>query len=216
MGKFFVHLLDDLEGLSSRAQSFLRRSAWREPGVESRLPIDAPFELSLRREGFAARYAGLRYTVRRSVSVGGQRLDTGRVWDFSLGHWARREAGGWCFGWTGERVSSPVRYLVHTDGRCGVSLGGPFLEVNPSINHMIEGHALMDELAGWHPVVGSALETWVAGSLGAPAADLRLVEEASGPCDRWLCSETVAVRQFQGWTGVRPRPAAVMVWLREP
>jgi hypothetical protein len=31
----------------------------------------------------------------------------------------------WYFSWIGEHLSSPVRFLVHTDGRVGVSDGGP-------------------------------------------------------------------------------------------
>jgi len=174
----------------------------------------------VRREGFAARFAGLRYEVRRSVELDGRRLDTTRQWDFDLDDWIGREPTGWCFGWIGERVSSPVRYLVHTDGRFGVTFDGSFLEVSPSMSHLIEGHALMDEVAEWHPVAGNALEAWVGGGReavpGGHLADLRLVPEASGPYDRWLQSETVTVRQFKVWTDRRPRPTGFMAWTRPP
>lgn len=41
-------------------------------------------------------------------------------------------------------MSPPVRYLVHSDGRFGVTFGDSFLDVSPSPHHLIEGHALMD------------------------------------------------------------------------
>jgi hypothetical protein len=229
-----VHLLHDLDGLSAQAQAFLKRRAWREPCGTDRLSteflpfadasgngsIAAPTELVVRREGFAARFAGLRYKVRRSVVLGGQRLDTIRQWDFDLDDWIRTEPSGWSFGWAGERVSSPVRYLMHTDGRFGVTLGGPFLEVSPSLYHMIEGHALMDKVADWHPVAASALEAWTSGGLDSSMhdqlTDLRLVTEASGSYDRWLHSDTVIVRQFKVWTDSTPRPTGVMAWTRRP
>ena len=139
--------------------------------------------------------------------------------DFVLEDWIRREPGGWSFGWAGEHVSSPVRCLVHSDGRFGVPAGGPFLEVSPSIHHMIESPALMDEMAGWEPVTGSALEPWVAGradgSFLERIGDLRLLPEASGPCERWLRSDTVTVRHMHRWTDGRPRPVSVQVWTRD-
>ncbi len=143
--------------------------------------------MDLRREGFAARFGGLRYTVRRSVQVAQERWDSSRVWAFDLDDWIRREAVGWCFGWAGERVSSPVRFLVHVDGRFGVSQGGSFLEVSPSIYHLIESHALMDSLADWHPVAGNALEPWSGGGF---------------------------VRRFKAWMPARPRPTLFMAWTR--
>lgn len=228
-----VHVLDDLDGLSPRAQAFLNRAGWCEPDRSDRMSTDylrvpdlsgrlvsAPTELVVRREGFAARFGGLRYTVRRSIRLGEQRLDTVRRWEFDLDHWIRCEPDGWSFGWTGERVSSPVRYLVHTDGRFGVTLGGSFLEASPSIYHMIEAHALMDELADWNPAGGGALEAWLAGHVDelrtGHATALQPVPEASGPCERWLRSETLAIRRFACWTDRQPRPAGVMAWTRNP
>jgi hypothetical protein len=226
-----VHVLDDLDGLSPRAQAFLSRAGWREPDGGDRLSTDylrvpdrsgrlicAPTDLVVRREGFAARFGGLRYVVRRSVQLGDQRLETVRRWEFDLNDWIRCEPNGWSFGWAGERVSSPVRYLVHTDGHFGVTISGSFLQVSPSIYHMIEAHALMDELADWNPVVGADLETWAAGgfnelSAGHDAA-LQPVLEASGPRDRWRRSETLAIRVFDCWTDDQPRRTGVMAWTR--
>lgn len=228
-----VHVLDDLEGLSPRAQAFLDRVGWRAPAGKVRLPTDylrlldrsgrwvlAPTELLVRREGFADRFGGLRYAVRRSAALNGQRVETVRHWEFDLSEWVRCEPDGWSFGWTGERVSSPTRYLVHTDRRFGVTLGGSFLEVSPSIYHLIEAHALMDELADWYPIAESAAEPWAAGRHADLSTDqafaLEPVPEASGPCDRWFRSETVTVRMFDRWTDARPRPTAVMAWTRYP
>ncbi|MET3423819.1 hypothetical protein BJ973_003031 [Actinoplanes tereljensis] len=226
-----MHVLDDLDGLSPRAQAFLRRSGDRHPVDTDRLSTDylrvqdrsgrlitAPVELIVRREGFAQRFGGLRYWVRHAVRWDGEPYETARRWDFVLEDWIRWEPGGWSFGWAGEHVSSPVRYLVHTDGRFGVTLGGSFLEVSPSIYHLIESHALMDETAAWEPVTGSALEPWTAscvdGRLLEQFGDLRLLPEASGPCERWLRSDAVTVRQIRRWTEDHPRPASVQVWTR--
>jgi hypothetical protein len=227
-----VHVLDDLDGLSPRAQAFLRRSGERQSIDTDPLPTDylwvpdrsgrlvtAPMELIVGREGFAQRFGGLRYWVRHRVRLDGEPYETARRWDFVLEDWIRCEPVGWSFGWVGQHVSSPVRYLVHTDGRFGVTSSGPFLEVNPSIYHMIESHALMDEMAAWEPVTGSALEPWTAGGVDGRflerVGDLWLLPEASGPCERWLRSDTVTVRQIQRWTEDRPRPASVQVWTRD-
>jgi hypothetical protein len=157
--------------------------------------------------------------VRRSVRLGGERHEVVRRWSFDLDDWARAEPQGWSFGWTGEHVSSPVRYLVHTDGRFGVTSGGPFLEVNPSIYHMIESHALMDEVAEWNPVAGSALEPWVGDNISVSpfnaCGDLNVVKEASGPCEQWIRSEVLAILRFRLWAADRPRPTSVMIWKRE-
>ena len=111
-----------------------------------------------------------------------------------------------------------MRYLVHTDGCSGVTLGGPFLEVTSSVTHMIESHALTDEMTGWEPVAGSALEPWVAGcgdgALLERAGELRLLPEASGPYERWLQPDTVTVRRFHRWAEEQPRPPAVQMWTR--
>jgi hypothetical protein len=212
-----VHVLDSPDDLSPRAQAFLCRAGTRQP-EQPRLLTDinrvrdrsgrliaAPLELTVGREEFAARFGGLRYDVRRSARIGDERLDTPRRWQFDLLGMVRAERTGWSFAWCGERVSSPVFYLAHTDGRFGVSVGGPFLEVCPSINHPIEGHALMDELYDWEPVPPSSLEAWVPNDmnnahLGELLAALPPVPEASGPCDRWWRSDELAIRLFHGWT----------------
>ncbi|MDG4809562.1 hypothetical protein O7634_22670 [Micromonospora sp. WMMD1120] len=226
-----MHVLDDSDGLSPRAQAFLRRAGTREPQQpppptellrvtdQHGRVIAAPPEVIVRREGFTARFGGLRYDVRRSVRIGDDRLDIHRRWQFDLLDTVRAERGGWSFAWYGERVSSPVSYLVHTDGRFGVSDGGSFLDVCPSIAHLIEGHALLDELSDWEPVAPSSLEAWVptdipSGYLGELVAALPLVTEASGPFQRWWRSDELAVCLFRGWTGRRPRPTGVMIWSR--
>ncbi|WP_179855689.1 hypothetical protein [Paractinoplanes atraurantiacus] len=175
-------------------------------------------ELIVRREGFAQRFGGLTYSIRHRVRSNADLLETVRRWDFLLDDWIRHEPNGWSFGWAGQHVSSPVRHLVHTDGRFGVTFGGPFLEVSPSINHMIESHALLDEMADWHPLPGNALEPWAAGRTnGSPLerrATLRPIPEASGPCDRWFHSDTLTVRQSLRWTEDHPRPPTIEAWTR--
>jgi hypothetical protein len=227
-----VHVLDDLDGLSPRAQALLRRSGERQAIDTGRLPTDylrvmdrvgrlvtPPVELVVRREGFVQRFGGLQYGVRSRVRMNGERYETVRRWEFALDDWIRREPSGWSFGWVGQHVSSPVRYLMRTDGRVGVTCGGPFLEASPSIYHMIESHALTDEMADWDPVTGSALEPWAAGCVDGKlldrVGDLRLVPEASGPYERWLYSDTVTVRQFHLWTEEWLRPTSVRVWTRD-
>ena len=227
-----MHVLDDPGGLSPRAQAFLKRSGSRSQTAPTRLSteylrvpdlsgqlIPAPLDLVVRREGFAARFGGLRYDVRLSIRFTDGRRQISRRWNFDLDGWIRREPHGWSFGWMGEEVSSPVRYLVHTDGRFGVLADGPFLEVSPSVDHMIESHALMDEVADWSPVTGSALEAWVPRSIDEMRYDdtgaLVVVPEASGPCEQWLLSDTMAVRLFSGWTGGQPRQTGVMAWMRD-
>ncbi|MFD9687782.1 hypothetical protein ACFWXO_18715 [Kitasatospora sp. NPDC059088] len=144
-----MHILDDLTGLSTRAKSLLERTGWREHPQEPRVSteflrirdrtgqsIPTPMMLVIRREGFADRYGGLRYRVRRSYTVQGERNEVVRDWHFDLGQYmtADRAGQGWYFTWFGERVSSPVGYLVHTDGRVGVEAGSlVFLEIAPSI-----------------------------------------------------------------------------------
>src|SRR5690349_4610206 len=128
-----MHILDDLAGLSTRAKSLLERTGWRDQPKEPRLSteflqirnhfgrlIPTPMMLVIRREGFEQRYGGLRYQVRNSYTVGGERHEVPRDWHYDLGEgvWTG-SASGWYFDWFGQRVSSPVRYLVHTDGRVG-------------------------------------------------------------------------------------------------
>ena len=227
-----MHVLDDAGDLSPRAQAFLQRTGSRATGEKPRLPSDylrvpdrtgrlvsPPRELVVRREWFAARFGGLRYNLRRSVFIGGDRHETVRQWRYDLLDRVRPEHSGWSFEWYGEHVSSPVFYLVHTDGRFGVSAGGPFLDVSPSINHLIDSHALMDEVADWEPVPASSLEPWVPYSdadarLQELTAGLVLVAEASGPCEQWWYSDERVVRVCRKWTDEQPRPTSVMVWIR--
>ena len=226
-----MHVLDDPDGFSPRAQSFLRRARIQQP-EHSRVPTDflsvpdrtgrltpAPPELVISREAFAARFGGLRYDVRRSIRTADKPVVDVRQWRFDLLKTIRTERAGWSFAWYGQHVSSPVSHLVHTDGRFGVSAGGPFLEVCPSLNHLIEGHALMDELADWEPVAPTSLKAWTPNDsanehLNELLASLSPVAEASGPCERWWRSEHLAIRLFDGWTDVRPRPTGVMIWSR--
>lgn len=223
-----MYVLDDLDSLSPRAQAFIRRTAWREDNERSRTSTDflqvrdssgrlipAPAELVIRREGFADRFGGLRYEVRRSALIGHARYDVTRRWNFDLDDEIRTDHRGWCFGWIGEHVSSPVRFLAHTDGRVGVSDGGSFLEITSSIMQLIESHALMDEISSWKPLP-SSLEPWVSSCLGLDAVThtvgLTLVPEASGRFERWYLSDAVAIREFWTWTSQQPRTRGVMLW----
>jgi hypothetical protein len=182
--------------------------------------IPAPCELVVRREGFAARFGGLQYDVRRSVRLGDERVVSVRTWQFDLLPMMRAERAGWSFAWYGEHVATPVWYVGHTDGRCGVSAGGPFLEVWPSFHHLIESHALTDELADWEPMASSSLEAWAPYAitdeeyLNELVAGLPFVPEASGPCSRWWRSEHMAVHLFDAWTATIPRSTGVMIWSR--
>jgi hypothetical protein len=176
-------------------------------------------ELTARREWFVARFGGLRYDVRRRVRVGDWAHESVRRWQFDLLGDVNDHTGV-SFEWRGERVSSPVSYRVHADGRFGVGAGGPFLEVLPSIYHLVEGHALMDDLFDWEPVPPTSLEAWV--PEGVAHAHLHelfealpAVPEASGPCDRWVRSDELAIRLFRGWTADNPRPTGVMMWSRD-
>ncbi|MGI5170875.1 hypothetical protein ACQEU3_41640 [Spirillospora sp. CA-253888] len=223
-----MHVLDDLSGFSERARELLRRTGWRQAGTAFRTPTDfrrvtdrtgrsvpAPIELVVGREAFHARYGGLHYRVRRSALLGSERLDVVREWDFDLEDRMQAEENGWSFSWIGEHVSTPVRFLVHTDGRVGLSDGGAFIEVASSVVQLIESHAVMDLVASWDPWPGT-LEAWVPSKVGLSAADrihgLALVTEASGPCDAWLLSDHVAVHDFRAWTGERLRLRAVQIW----
>ncbi|GAA3948559.1 hypothetical protein GCM10023085_33570 [Actinomadura viridis] len=177
--------------------------------------IPAPTELVVRREGFHAGYGGLRYEVRRSALVSGERHDDSRRWDFSLdeGIWA--DDRGWFFSWAGARVSSPVRFLIHTDGRVGVSDGGPFIEVAASVPQLIESHAIMDLVSSWDPcpgTLGPGVSTEPGVGLAARIDGLAVVPEASGPYDTWYLSDRVAVRIYWSWTSRRPRTRGLQMW----
>ncbi|WP_238011559.1 hypothetical protein KZZ52_33590 [Dactylosporangium sp. AC04546] len=221
---------DDLDGLSPRAQSFLRRSGIRRPD-QTRLPTDylqvpdrsgrliaAPVELIVRREGFAARFGGLHYDVRRSVRIGDKRHDTLRRWQFDLLDVVRAEHMGWLRMGRRARVVTCVLPRAHRRQIWGERRWS-ILEASPSINHLIEGHALMDELHDWEPVPPSSLEAWVPNDvtnthLRKLLETLPIVPEASGPCDRWWRSDHLAIRLFYGWTGRQPRSTGVMIWSR--
>lgn len=219
-----MHLLDDLDGLSSRAQTLLRRTGQRvppEPDLQTQIEhvrlisggfVTASPMLVIRREGFALRYGGLRYTVRRLLVLDGQRHEVAREWNYDLAGYAwADQPGGWYFDWIGERVSSPIRYLIHTDGRVGAEDGsGDFLEIAPSLPTLIESHALTDELAQWDVC------RWNADidQLGEAVAELVDVPEASGPTLRWRISPTLAIQEFQSWTHQQPRPWRAVAWTR--
>ncbi|MEV7602660.1 hypothetical protein AB0O91_35335 [Kitasatospora sp. NPDC089797] len=54
----------------------------------------------------------------------------------------------------GPHAAHPVRCLAHTDGRAGAgnSAGdGVFQELETSMTHRIEAHAVMDEVSAWDP-----------------------------------------------------------------
>jgi hypothetical protein len=176
-------------------------------------------ELVVRREGFAARFGGLRYEVRGRVLMPDGLHDVERRWDFDLGTWMRQDVRGWYFDFIGERVSSPVAYAVHTDGRVGVTDGGPFMEIASSLYHLIEHHAVADHVASWIPWRAAGSYTgsgWVAlvDDLAARLEGLVEVPEASGPCARWLLGADVAIRDVLAYTSDRPRARHVAVWVR--
>jgi hypothetical protein len=219
-----MHVLDDPHGLSSRARTFLHRAGVRS--AEEAIPADerlsavAPGELLARREWFAERFSGLRYDVRRRVRIGDRYQEIVRCWRFDLLDDIQEDQTGWTFGWSGQIVSSPVSYRVHADGRFGVSAQGSFLEVSPSIDHLIEGHALLDGLFGWEPVSPASLPGWVPGDVSNTHLQSLLdvlppVPEASGWGDRWWRSDELAIRLFREWTATVPRPTGVMIWCRD-
>ncbi|KOV74078.1 hypothetical protein ADL00_03010 [Streptomyces sp. AS58] len=216
---------DDPTGLSARAIGLLERTGWRDSPQEPRLSTEflrlrdrlgeltpAPMTLVIRREGFEQRYGGLRYQVRSSYIVQGERHDRLRDWHYDLGQgiWAG-PAHGWYFDWFGERVSSPVRYLVHTDGRPGVDDGGgTFFEIAPSLPALIESHALTDMVSTWDrtnaKVDSRALAERLDGLIDVP--------EASGRTIRWRLSDNVAVQEFRNWSSEEPRRWRAFIWSR--
>ncbi|MEV0459578.1 hypothetical protein [Catellatospora methionotrophica] len=221
-----VHILDDPTGLSERAQDLLARTGWREPDSSPRLATDflrvrdrtgfwipAPMKLVIRREAFAARFGGLRYVVRQNVALPGVVREVQRRWDFDLRCRMRRDEWGWYFDFVGEHVSSPVAYAVHTDGRVGVTIGEPFMEIAPSVYHLIESHAVLDQVASWQSgFVQAAGSDWVA--LVDRLDGLSEVAEASGPCARWLLGENVAIRDVLSYPSEGARARHVAVWVR--
>lgn len=220
-----MHILDDLTGLSSRAQSLLERTGRRDDPQEPRLSteflrirdcfgqlIPTPMMLVIRREGFEQGYGGLRYQVRSSYTVEGERREVLRDWHYDLGQnmWTGA-SDGWYFDWFGERVSSPVRYLVHTDGRVGVDDGGgTFLEIAPSIPALIESHALTDMVSTWDRTTAEVDSFALAEQLDG----LTDIPEASGSTIRWLLSDNVAVEEFRTWSSDAPRRWRAFIWSR--
>jgi hypothetical protein len=218
-----MHILDDPTGLSARAQNLLERTGWREQPQDPRISTDhlqtrdrggqlipSPMLLRIRREGFDLRYAGLRYRVRDSHTLRGERHESVRDWDYDLGRylWADPTGGGY-FDWIGERISTPVRYLIHTDGRVGVEDGNTvFLEIAPSIHALIESHALIDMLSTWDRGPSGRDTLHVARSLHG----LQDIPEASGPTVRWKLSDNVAVQEFQNWSSTQPRQWRAFIW----
>ncbi|MFF1482242.1 hypothetical protein ACFVYD_32615 [Streptomyces sp. NPDC058301] len=220
-----MHILDDLTGLSSRAKSLLERTGWRDDPQERRLSteflrvrdcfgqlVPTPMMLVIRREGFERKYGGLRYQVRSSYTVEGERRAVLRDWHYDLGEgmWSG-SADGWYFDWLGERVSSPVRYLVHTDGRVGVDDGGGmFLEIAPSIPALIESHALTDAVSTWDRTIAEVDSFAVAEQLDG----LTDIPEASGSTIRWRLSDDVAVEEFRNWSSDAPHRWRAFIWSR--
>lgn len=220
-----MHILDDLTGLSARARSLLERTGRRVDPQEPRLSteflrirdrfgrsVPTPMPLVIRREGFEQRYGGLRYQVRSTYTVDGERREVLREWHYDLGHgmWTD-SAHGWYFDWLGEHVSSPVRYLVHTDGRLGVDDGGgTFLEIAPSIPALIESHALTDALLTWDRAT-TGVDSF---ALAEQLDGLTEIPEASGATIRWRLSESVAVEEFRNWSSEAPRRWRAFIWSR--
>lgn len=221
-----MHILDDPAGLTVRAKRLLRRTGWREPSQGPRLtadflrirdgfsqPITAPPMLVIRREGFEQRYGGLRYQVRNSYTVRNERREEVRDWHFDPGQnvWPD-SARGWYFDWLGERVSSPVRYLIHTDGRVGVEDGSNvFVEIAPSVQALIESHALIDMVSTWDRADTGDMDSF---ALAQKLECLVEIPEASGRTIRWRVSATVAVMAFQNWSSEEPRRWRAFVWSR--
>jgi hypothetical protein len=166
--------------------------------------------LVIRREGFEQRHGGLRYQVRSSYTVEGERHEVLRDWHYDLGQDMWTDAArSWYFDWFGERVSSPVRYLVHTDGSVGVEDGGGvFLEIAPSIPALIESHALTDMVSTWDRTTVEIDSFLLAQQLDG----LTDVPEASGRTIRWRVSANVVVQEFQYWSSQAPRHWRAFVW----
>lgn len=176
-------------------------------------PVPAPAMLAIRREGFEDRYGGLRYKVRSSFTIDGERHEVTRSWHYDLGQDIHPDASrGWYFDWYGEHASTAVRWLVHTDGRAGVDDGGgQFLEIAPSITAVIESHALTDMLSAWNRCTSLTIDAF---ALAQQLSGLTTVPEASGPTTRWRISDTVAVHEFRHWSSQNPRYWRAFIWTR--
>ncbi|MGW2050956.1 hypothetical protein ACWCPF_38205 [Streptomyces sp. NPDC001858] len=226
-----MHILDNPSELSERAQDLLRRTGRRENPVRFEVPIEmwrvhdraghlvpAPMNLIIRCEGFEHRFGGLRYKVRSSWTLDGERYETAYSWEYEhfgtrTRAWQDPARGGWYFEWRGERVSKPCRDLIHTDGSVGTDVNGssPYLPVAPSITHLIESHALTDAVSVWRP--------WPAGGSAAASAAETLdglvqVTEASWESSRWRLSESVAVFDNESWDRENPS-RRVRIWSRD-
>ncbi|MER7583839.1 hypothetical protein [Kitasatospora sp. NPDC097691] len=223
-----MHILEDRSGLSPRALALLDRTGYRQEPSEPRLPtellrvrdrrgrlIPAPLELVIRREGFAQRYGGLRYAVRRSIAhAKGGRSERSLEWRHELGsHVWPDPVRGWFFDWRGPSAAHPIRYLVHTDGRVGAedtAGDGVFQETEASMIHRIESHAVMDEVSEWDP--------WPIDGYGLAIArqldGLGEVTEASGPVLSWRMSDAVAVMEFAYVSTEFPRERQAWIWCR--
>lgn len=223
-----MHILEDPSGLSPRARGLLDRTGCRQEPTEPRLPtellrvrdrkgrlIPAPMELVIRREGFAQRYGGLRYTVRKSLADSKRgRSEYSLEWSHELGSRVWPDpVRGWFFDWVGPRAAHPIRYLVHTDGRVGaenIAGDGVFQEMEASMIHRIESHAIMDEVSAWDP--------WPSGGRGLAVArqldNLSEVAEASGPMLSWRMSDAVAVMEFAWVSREFPRERQARIWFR--
>lgn len=223
-----MHILDDPSGLSLRAQRLLDRTGRRDRSTRPRLPtellrvrdrqgrlVPAPAELVIRREGFAQRFGGLRYTVRRShAGVNGERRERADEWSYELGTYARADPEqGWYFDWFGPSYASPIRCLARTDGRVGAegaSGDGVFQETETSVLHRIESDAVRDEVSAWDPwpIDGSGL------AVARQLDGLSEVAEASGPMQGWRMSDVVAVMEFAHVSHQVPRERAALIWCR--
>jgi hypothetical protein len=172
-------------------------------------------ELVIRREGFAQKFGGLRYTVRRSrVGVNGERRERADVWSYELGTYVWPDpVRGWYFDWCGPSYASPIRYLAHTDGRVGAentSGDGVFQETEASVIHRIESDAIKDEVSAWDPwpIDGSGL------AIAQQLNNLSEVTEASGPMQGWRMSDVVAVMEFAYVSNHVPRERQTWIWFR--
>ncbi|MFJ9772334.1 hypothetical protein ACIRVF_13995 [Kitasatospora sp. NPDC101157] len=222
-----MHILEDPSGLSLRALALLDRTGCRQEPEEPRLPtellrvrdrrgrlIPAPMELVIRREGFAQRYGGLRYTVRESLATAKDgRSEHSLTWKHELGSYVWPDpVRGWFFDWNGPSAAHPIRYLAHTDGRVGAenTVGdGVFQEMAASMLHRIESHAILDEVSAWDPwPIGHGL------AIARHLDNLREVAEASGPVRRWRMSDAVAVMEFAYVSPTYPRGRQALIWSR--
>ncbi|WP_042447333.1 hypothetical protein [Streptacidiphilus jiangxiensis] len=172
-------------------------------------------ELVIRREGFAQKFGGLRYTVRHSrAGVSGERRERTDEWSYELGTYAWADpVQGWYFDWFGPSFASPIRYLAHTDGRVGAenaSGDGVFQETETSMIHRIESDAVQDEVSAWDPwpIEGGSL------AIAQHLDDLREVTEASGPMHGWRMSDVVAVMEFAYVSHQVPRERHALIWSR--